>query len=186
MNGVAAAARYFSRKFGKEINESTVRSIGKAYKVELDRKRKQDDEGDVKSLLKRKATTSKSKHTVTNFKKSFLDEVVTTVLMEEIPPELVINWDQTGMKIVPSSSWTMNRSGAKRVDMIGVGDKRQITAVFCGTLIGDFLPLQLIHAGTTSRCHPKFNFPSGWHITHSKKHWTMIQYVDNIILKELE
>ena len=249
MNGVAAAARYFSRKFGKEINESTVRSIGKAYKVELDRKRKQDDEGDVKSLpvrkrgrsvllgedldmkvqaylkkvrdeggvvsariamaaarglllscsksllaefggpvdlnrhwaysllrrmkfVKRKATTSKSKHTVTNFeqlKKSFLDEVVTTVLMEEIPPELVMNWDQTGMKIVPSSSWTMNQSGAKRVDMIGVGDKRQITAVFCGTLVGDFLPLQLIYAGTTSRCHPKFNFPSGWHITHSKK-----------------
>jgi len=130
---------------------------------------------------------------VANFeevKKSVLDEVVTMVTMEEIPPELVMNWAQTGMKIVPSSRWTMEQCGAKRVEMIGVDDKRQITAVFCGTFVGDFLPVQLIYAGTTTRCHPKFNFPPGWHITHSKKHWsneeTMIQYIENIILPYVE
>lgn len=77
-------------------------------------------------FVRRKATTSKSKYTVANFeelKKSFLDEVVTTVSMEEIPPELLMNWDQTGMKIVPSSSWKMDQCVAKRVDMIGVNDK---------------------------------------------------------------
>ena len=106
--------------------------------------------------------------------------------MEEIPPELIINWDQTGMEIVPSSSWTMNQCGAKRVDMVGLDDKCQITVVLCSTLTGELLPVQLIYAGTTSGCHPKFNFPPGWHITYSKKHWsneeTMIQYVENIIL----
>ena len=43
-----------------------------------------------------------------------------------------MNWDQTGMKIVPSASWTMDRCGMNRVNMTG---ERQITAVFCGTLV---------------------------------------------------
>ena len=58
--------------------------------------------------------------------------------MEDIPMELILNWDQTGIKIVPSSTWTMERQGSKRVEAVGVNDKRQITAVFCGSLVGDF------------------------------------------------
>ena len=34
--------------------------------------------------------------------KYFLDEVLTTVTMEEISPELVLYWDNTGMNIVLS------------------------------------------------------------------------------------
>ena len=37
--------------------------------------------------------------------------------MYKIPPELVINWDQTGINIVPVSQWTMDVEGAKRVEM---------------------------------------------------------------------
>ena len=48
--------------------------------------------------------------------------------MEETPAELVLNWDQTGIKLVPSSTWTMERKGERRVEMVGVNDKRQITA----------------------------------------------------------
>ena len=65
---------------------------------------------------------------------------MSTITMEEIKPELVLNWDQTGLKIVPSSSWTMDRSGSHRVELIGTDDRRQITAVFCGSFVGDFLP----------------------------------------------
>ena len=72
---------------------------------------------------------------------------------EDIPAQLILNWDQTGIKIVPSTTWTMNQRGVK-----GVNDKRQITAVFCCSLVGDFLPVQIIYAGKTARCHPKFNF----------------------------
>jgi len=64
--------------------------------------------------------------------------VVTTVEMEEIPPELILNWDQTGIKIVPSYSWTMDVKRAKRIEIVGLSDRRQITAVFCGNLMGDF------------------------------------------------
>ena len=50
--------------------------------------------------------------------------------MEEIPPQLIFEWDQTGIKLVLSTSWTMNEQGAKRVELVGLSDKRQITAVF--------------------------------------------------------
>ena len=48
----------------------------------------------------------------------------------EIPPELIMNWDQTGIKLVPSSSWTMEQRGSQKVEMVGVNNKRQITAIF--------------------------------------------------------
>ena len=140
-------------------------------------------------FVKRKATTSKSKHSTADFarlKQQFLTDVVTTVELEEIPAELILNWDQTGIKIVPSSTWTMDAQGSKRVEVAGINDKRLITAVFCGSLTGDFLPVQVIYQGKTNRCHPHHEFPPDWDITHSPKHWsneeTMVQYVENIIL----
>ena len=270
-HGVAAAARFFSRRLDKKVSETTVRSIKSAY-VELgvQQKRGAEDEGEITALplkkrgrrgllgqeldthvqmylkkvreggaavsariamaaawgillkcdrtklaefggpvqlnrhwahsllkrmkfVQRKATTAKSKQTAANFtdlKEAFFADVVATVTMEEIPPELILNRDQTGIKIVPSATWTMTRQGEKRVEMIGVNDKRQITAVFCGTMLGDFLPVQLIYKGKTSRCHSQFEFPLGWHITHSPKHWsteqTMLQYVEQIVVPYVE
>lgn len=140
-------------------------------------------------FVKRKATTAKSKFTNANFaqvKKEFLDDLAAVVEMEEIPPQLILNWDQTGIKLVPVSSHTMDRQGCSRVEVTGVTDKRLITALFCGSLTGDFLPVQVIYQGKTSRCHPKFGFPSDWNITHSRKHWsteeTMIEYIHSIII----
>ena len=128
------------------------------------------------------------KFSVENFaakKKEFLDDLVTTVEMEEIPPELIINWDQTGIRLVPSSSWTIKQRGDKRVEMVDQNDKHQITAVFYGSLQGDFLPVQVIYKGKTTRCHPNFEFSPGWHATHSPNHWstetTMLQYIENVI-----
>ena len=46
--------------------------------------------------------------------------------MDEIPPELVINFDQTGIRYVPATLWTMEKEGAKRVEIIGKDDKRQV------------------------------------------------------------
>ena len=76
------------------------------------------------------------------------------------------------------------------MEMVGVDDKRQITAIFCGSILGDFLPVQIIYKGKTTRCHPRFPFPTGWHITHSPNHWsteeTMLQYIDHIIVPYVE
>ena len=270
LHGVTAAARYFSRKLGQTVSQTTVRSIRDSYNEEVKRKRKAEGDGDVallpmkkrgrplllgdevdakvqaylrkvrqvggavtsriaiaaargillscnKSLLlefggpvslnrhwaysffkrmgfvQRKGTTAKSKGTDTDFallKESFLKDVATVVCMEEVPMELILNWDQTGLNIVPSSSWTMDQKGVSRVELIGMKDKRQIMAVFCVNLVGDFLPLQLIYQGKTERCHPKFKFPPEWHITHTPKHWsneeTMLQYIERIIVPYVE
>jgi len=39
----------------------------------------------------------------------------------------------------------MEKVGAKRVEIVGANDKRQKTAVFAGTMSGEFLPPQLIY-----------------------------------------
>jgi len=56
--------------------------------------------------------------------------------------------------------------------------------------LGAFLPVQLIYKGKTNRCHPCYNFPPDWDITHASRHWsieeTMIQYVNNIFVPYFE
>ena len=140
------------------------------------------------NFVRRKATTAKSKYTIDDYKqvkKSFLIEIITIIQMEEIPPEFVLNLDQISIKIVPSSSWTMDKEGSKRVEVIDVGDKRMITAVFCDGLVGDFLPVQIIHRQDQSLSSPLSVF-SRLASYHSDNHWstevTMIQYIEEIIV----
>ena len=98
-------------------------------------------------FVKRRGSTA-AKITVTNFeelKDQYLLDVKAVVQIEEIPQELIISWDQTGIKYVPVDTWTMEKEGSKRVQVIGADDKRQITAVFAGTVSGEFLPPQLIY-----------------------------------------
>ena len=79
-------------------------------------------------------------------KLQFLRDVIDIVKMEEIPPSLIFNWDQTGLHlhVVPSSSWTMARKDSKRVEMKGMEDKRQITAVFVAHCAANFFPYNLL------------------------------------------
>ena len=96
-------------------------------------------------------------------------EIKNVVAMDEIPAELVINFDPVGLNIVPTSDWTIEAEGSKRVEIIGK-DKRQLTAVFNGTLDRDFLPFQIIYQGTPPRFLPKYDFSENWHITYSANH----------------
>jgi hypothetical protein len=139
--------------------------------------------------VKRKATTKTSQIGLEEYsarREEYLQDIRTTVLMEEIPDELVINWDHTGINYVPVSEWTMAKEGSKRVEVAGFKDKRQITAVFGCSLSGDFLPVQLIYQGKTKASLPKFSFPNDWDITTSPKHWanedTMLQYLTNVLI----
>ena len=63
----------------------------------------------------------------------------------------------------------MEKKGTKRVKVFGAEDKRQITAVFGGTMAGDFLPPQLIYQGKTAECLPKVKFHVAWHVTYSER-----------------
>ena len=67
-----------------------------------------------------------------------------------------------------------------------MGDKRQITAVFCGAMSGEFLPLQIIYQGKTPACLPHQTFPSDWPVTCTPNHWSneekMKGYIEHIIV----
>ncbi len=123
-------------------------------------------------------------------KAQFIYDIQVVVEMEEIPGELIVNWDQTGIHYVPVSSWTMEREGSKRVEIAGINDKRQITAVFAGTLVGDFLPPQLIYQGKTKKSLPSVEFPSNWHVTYTDNHWsnetTMMDYLGSVLLPYIQ
>ena len=116
------------REWRTPIGSSTVIGIGKGI---LMRYEKQDQESKEPSITlnkdwaigvlrrmnftKRRAN-SKSKVLPSNFseiKEQFLLDVKAIVVMEEIPKELLINWDQTAIKIVPTSAWTMEKRGTK-------------------------------------------------------------------------
>ena len=118
--------------------------------------------------------------------RQYLSNIMAVVLMEEVPHQLIINWDHTAMKVVPATSWMMERKGTNRVEISGIDDKYQITALFACMMAGHFLPIQLIYGGKTPKCLPKVTFPSDWHITYTPNHWsneaTMIEYVKLIII----
>ena len=54
-----------------------------------------------------------------------------------------------------------------RVEIAGVDDKCQITAVFTATAVGDFLPIQLIYQGKTAASLPAFTFPDDWRVMYT-------------------
>ena len=70
----------------------------------------------------------------------FLSDIQAEVVMNKIPAELVLNWDQTALHLVPTGQWTMHRSGEKVVPITNSDDKRQITAVLAVTMSGEYLP----------------------------------------------
>ena len=72
------------------------------------------------------------------------------------------------------------------MEIVGISDKRQITAIFCGAMTGKLLPPQLIYQGKTSACLPCNSFLNDWHVTCTLNHWsnedTMKDYIEHIII----
>ena len=57
-------------------------------------------------------------------KEQYLRDIKNVIEMYEIPDDLVLNWDQTGIHNVPVSSWTVDKEGSKRIEIVGSDDKR--------------------------------------------------------------
>ena len=92
--------------------------------------------------------TSKRKNLIEHFNKlkaNFLEKVTTTNEIEDIQPWLVFNLDQTGLTVIPSLPWTMKQRGAKHVEFNGHSNKHQVTALFSGTFMRNFLLVQLVY-----------------------------------------
>jgi hypothetical protein len=75
-----------------------------------------------------------------------------------IPFELVINTDQTGLHLMPKwGTKTWEEKGTKSVAIIGQGDKRQVTVAVSSSSAGDILPFQVIFTRTTRKSLPLMN-----------------------------
>ena len=95
-------------------------------------------------MKRRGSTQVKAKLSVADIaklRKSYLLQIKGMVDTHNIPSQLVINWDQAGVKLVPSSNWTLEQEGAERVEIAGLNDKRKDAATLAGTLSGKLLPL---------------------------------------------
>ena len=92
-------------------------------------------------------------------KKAYLKSIKTAVADGKIPKELVINWHQTGVNVVPASQWTQNWRS---------------TITVAGAMSGQILPFQVLYEGKTERCHPSNSaFPEGFDIGIPLNHWLM-------------
>ena len=63
-------------------------------------------------MYERKCSNT-GKVTYTQFellKKDFLADVKTELLMIDIPQDLMFNWDQIPIQLVPTGEWTMNHA----------------------------------------------------------------------------
>ncbi|CAG2215564.1 unnamed protein product [Mytilus edulis] len=119
-------------------------------------------------------------------KQDYIDRIEKCVEENNIPDDLIFNWDQTGVNLIPGGDWTMDAKGSKQVNIVGINDKRQITALLTISKSGVLLPPQIIYAGTTEQCHPKYGFPKSWNIYHSENHWsntdTMLHYIEHLLV----
>ena len=57
--------------------------------------------------VKRRASTKAKVISMHNIRQ-FVFDIQAIVEMEEIPPNLIINWDHTGIHYVPVSNWTLS------------------------------------------------------------------------------
>jgi hypothetical protein len=101
---------------------------------------------------------------------------------------LLINFDQTGVHLVPKSKYTYADAKSDTVEGNGEDDRRQITAILASSADGDMLPLQLIFQGKTPRCeaqHTASTEAALFSFTHSENHWstqeTMKEYMQQVI-----
>ena len=188
------------RKAGTPVSIQVVLAAAEGVVTARDRTLLQSNGGTIQlkrswamSLLgrmkRRGSTSAKSKlsdQAIKNLKHSYLAQIKGVAEVHKIPPELIINWDQTGNHLAPTSNWTMEECGAERVEIAALGDKRQITTTLACTLAGDLLPIQVIYTGKTERCHPTFPYPSGFDVWHSPNHWaneeTTLRFIEKIII----
>ena len=111
----------------------------------------------------------------------------------KIPQQFIVNIDQTGINLVPSSVFSYDISGNRDCSVLGKNDKRQITAVVGVSASSELLPLQLIYAGknTANRAQPDeiHKIPllrNGFSFAQTPSHWSSVRthkmYVNEILV----
>ena len=140
-------------------------------------------------LTKRMGTTARPpvpKGLFDECRVQYLQDIDMKMKRFKIPPELVLNADQTPSSYISVGKTTMARQGSKSVAIKGLTDKRNITLTLVISLAGGFLPLQIIYGGKTVASQPHgFNFPKGFCVSQNPNHWSneqeTMKLIENII-----
>ena len=112
-------------------------------------------------------------------------------IQHSIPKELIINFDQTPLPYACATKHTLEKQGSKQVPLVGKGKTKQITGTFVISQSSEFLPMQPIYEGKTTKCLPKnVIFPKGFNITFTKNHWSneekALELLNKIIFPYIE
>ncbi|KAF9507547.1 hypothetical protein BS47DRAFT_1373856 [Hydnum rufescens UP504] len=73
-----------------------------------------------------------------------------------IPPELVINADQTRVCLIPAGDKTWAPTGSKQVTTMAKEEKQQFSLMVATSAAGEVIPFQAIHKGKTMSSLPSF------------------------------
>ena len=91
----------------------------------------------------KKRANSKTKILSIDFdciKKQYLLDIEAVTSLEEIHAQLVLNWDQTALKIAPSSNWIMEKCGPKHVEIAAVDEAMSNEAIIDQNINCIFIP----------------------------------------------
>ena len=112
----------------------------------------------AKSLLgqmgcvKRKCSNA-GKVSLPHFKEiqeNILPDIKAEVATNEVPPDLIFDWDQTALHLVSTGQWAMHHVAIRSFQsQIRSECKCQVTAAFAASLKGEFLAPQIIYKGKT-------------------------------------
>ena len=100
----------------------------------------------------------------------YLYDIVTKNETYNIPHQLDL--DQTPLKYIQSSRYTVEKCTSISVAIAVSEEKRAITAMFIIDLAGNFLLMQLIYGGKTDRSLPKVDLPKGFSLSANPKHYS--------------
>ena len=108
------------------------------------------------------------------------------IATHSIPPQPVLNADQTPSSYVSVEKMTMVARSSSSVPIKGLTDKRNMTPTFVISLNGDFLAKQIIYQGKTQASQPRgFDLLRGFAVTQNPKHYSneleALNLLENIV-----
>ena len=116
-------------------------------------------------------------------KRTFLLRLVYVCALHHIPPELVVNADETGVLLVPCSKETFGEKGSDQVSLQGFGDKRQFTLLFGVSASGKFAGRFQLIWNTLPKQGVIDSFKEDVFHDVSESHWSVEDTIKNYVTK---
>lgn len=101
--------------------------------------------------------------------------------------QLIINFDQMGVYILPNGNSTFHDWGANQVDIVAKDEKHAYTLLVASTPNGDFLLFQQVWAGASDKSQPSLNaaqmqeaIDHGFNFAYTKSEKKTMKEVSNL------